>query len=101
MIPLVLLIVFNRFVIDTVKLDVPTAMFISFTVALCCELARKAVKDVLNTGFEFFHMMGRQFATVITLIVAAKLFAKASSPPARSTTSLPARRTSVFRPTPS
>ena len=76
MIPLVLLIVFNRFVIDTVKLDVPTAMFISFTVALCCELARKAVKDVLNTGFEFFHMMGRQFATVITLIVAGELFAK-------------------------
>ena len=51
-------------------------MFISFTVALCCELARKAVKDVLNTGFEFFHMMGRQFATVITLIVAGELFAK-------------------------
>ena len=76
MIPLVLLIVFNRFVIDTVKLDVPTAMFISFTVALCCELARKAVKDVLNTGFEFFNMMGRQFATVITLIVAGELFAK-------------------------
>ena len=73
MIPLVLLIVFNRFVIDTVKLDVPTAMFISFTVALCCELARKAVKDVLNTGFEFFHMMGRQFATVITLIVAGAI----------------------------
>lgn len=41
MIPLVLLIVFNRFVIDTVKLDVPTAMFISFTVALCCELAAR------------------------------------------------------------
>ena len=58
------------------KIDVPTAMFISFTVALCCELARKAVKDVLNTGFEFFHMMGRQFATVITLIVAGELFAK-------------------------
>ena len=38
--------------------------------------ARKAVKDVLNTGFEFFHMMGRQFATVITLIVAGELFAK-------------------------
>ncbi len=76
MIPLVLLIVFNRFVIDSIKLDVPTAMFVSFTIALICELCRKAAKDVLTGGMEFFNMMGRQFASVITLIVAGELFAK-------------------------
>ena len=75
-IPLVLLIVFNRFVIDSVKLDVPTAMFISFAISLVCELFRKAPKDVLNQGMEFFSMMGKQFATVVTLIVAGELFAK-------------------------
>lgn len=76
MIPLIMLIVFNRFVIDSVKLDVPTAMFISFTFALCCELCRKSAKEVLTTAMEFFNTMGRQFATVITLIVAGELFAK-------------------------
>lgn len=76
MIPLLLLIVFNRFVISSVKLDVPTAMFISFTIALVCELVRKAPKEVLATGMEFFNMMGKQFATVVTLIVAGELFAK-------------------------
>lgn len=76
MIPLVLLFVFNRFVISSVKLDVPTAMFISFTVALVCELFRKTPKEVLTTATEFFNMMGKQFATVITLIVAGELFAK-------------------------
>ena len=77
-------------------------MFISFTVALCCELARKAVKDVLNTGFEFFNMMGRQFATVITLIVAGELFARASSPPGTiGYLSLHDANYSVFRPSPS
>ena len=75
-IPLVLLIVFNPFVIASVKLDVPTAMFISFIIAIVCELCRKNAKEVLNTGMEFFLMMGKQFATVITLIVAGELFAK-------------------------
>ena len=76
MIPLILLIVFNRFVISSVKLDVPTAMFISFTIALVCELVRKSPKLVLASGMEFFNMMGKQFAAVITLIVAGELFAK-------------------------
>ena len=76
MLPLVLLFVFNRFVISSIKLDVPTAMIISFTVALVCELFRKPAKEVLNTAMEFFNTMGRQFATVITLIVAGELFAK-------------------------
>lgn len=76
MIPLILLIVFNRFVIDSIKLDVPTAMFMSFTFALVCELVRKPAKEVLATGMEFFNTMGKQFATVITLIVAGELFAK-------------------------
>ena len=75
-IPLVLLIVFNRFVIDSVKLDVPTAMFISFAISIVCELVRKAPKEVLAQGMEFFNMMGKQFATVVTLVVAGELFAK-------------------------
>lgn len=57
MIPLVLLIVFNRFVIDTVKLDVPTAMFISFTVALCCELF---AKGLIATGTIDYLIAGTQ-----------------------------------------
>lgn len=76
MLPLIMLFVFNRFVISSIKLDVPTAMFISFTVALICELIRKPAKEVLTTAMDFFNTMGRQFATVITLIVAGELFAK-------------------------
>ncbi len=76
MIPLLLLIVFNKFVISSITLDVPTAMFISFTIALVCELFRHPAKEVLNSAMEFFNMMGKQFATVITLIVAGEIFAK-------------------------
>lgn len=75
-IPLILLVVFNRFVIDSIKLDVPTAMFISFAIAMACEFVRHKAKDVLNQAFEFFNMMGKQFAVVITLIVAGEMFAK-------------------------
>lgn len=75
-IPLVLLVVFNRFVIDSVKLDVPTAMFISFAIAFVCEIIRKNAKEVFAQAMEFFQMMGKQFATVVTLIVAGEIFAK-------------------------
>ena len=77
-IPLVLLIVFNRFVIDSVKLDVPTAMFISFAISLVCELFRKAPKDVLTQGMEFFSMMGKQFPAYAIMIVVVTFISVAS-----------------------
>lgn len=76
LLPLALLFIFNRFVIDSIKLDVPTAMITCFAFAVICELLRKPAKEVLNTAMDFFNTMGRQFATVITLIVAGELFAK-------------------------
>ncbi len=76
--PLALLLVFSRFAIASVKLDVPTAMFFSFIVAILLELIRhrRSAKKVLDDAMDFYNLMGRQFAYVLTLIVAGEVFAQ-------------------------
>ncbi len=74
--PLVLLFVFSRFVIPGIKLDVPTAMFMSFALALLFECFRHPVKEVFDKALQFFDAMGMQFARVVSLIVAGEIFAQ-------------------------
>jgi len=76
--PLALLLVFSRFAIKSIKLDVPTAMFFSFVLAIILELIRHrhSVKKVLDDAMDFYNLMGRQFAYVMTLIVAGEVFAQ-------------------------
>lgn len=76
MLPLVLLFVFSKFVVSSIKLDVTTAMFLSFAVALACECLRHPVKDVFDKAIAFFDSMGSQFARVVTLVVAGETFAQ-------------------------
>ena len=75
-IPLVLLFIFSRYVFSGIKLDVPTAMFMSFMIALVCECLRHPPKEVFHKAMEFFDAMGKQFARVVTLIVAGEIFAQ-------------------------
>lgn len=77
-IPLVLLLVFSEIGVKSIKMDVTLAMLISFAVALSCEAVRKParVKESLKESMAFFDGMGRQFAQVVILIVAAETFAK-------------------------
>lgn len=78
--PIVLLIVFSEIfnLFPTpIKLDTTTAMFISLFVALLFELIRtKNVKAVFESLKVFWNGMGNIFKTVVTLIIAADIFAK-------------------------
>lgn len=78
--PLVLLIVFSdilKIFSTSIKLDTTTAMFISLFVALIFELIRtKSIKKVMESLSIFWNGMGNIFKTVVTLIIAADIFAK-------------------------
>ncbi len=76
--PLILLIVFSKFFTffnPPVNLDTTTAMIFSLFVALIFEMIRKRdVKEVFSSLKVFWEAMGKVFATVITLIIAAEIF---------------------------
>jgi DcuC family C4-dicarboxylate transporter len=78
--PLILLIVFSElFSIFSQKitLDTTTAMFISLFVAMLFEWVRlRSLKKVLESLKVFWNGMGNIFKTVVTLIIAADIFAK-------------------------
>lgn len=78
--PLVLLIVFSEIFQLTpvpITLDTTTAMFISLFIALIFEFIRKRnLKEVLASLSTFWNGMGNIFKTVVTLIIAADIFAK-------------------------
>lgn len=78
--PIVLLIVFSEFFPffePPIKLDTTTVMFISLFVALIFETIRlKSLKTVLNSLQTFWNGMGDIFKSVVTLIIAADIFAK-------------------------
>lgn len=76
MLPLVLLFIFSKFVVSSIKIDVPTAMVMSFCIALVLECFRHSVKEVLDKAIQFFDAMGSQFARVVSLIVAGEVFAQ-------------------------
>ncbi|MFZ6051829.1 C4-dicarboxylate transporter DcuC [Halocola ammonii] len=78
--PLILLIAFSSLfqLFETpILLDTSTAMFISLFVAIIFELIRKRnFKEVFQSLKVFWNGMGNIFKTVVTLIIAADIFAK-------------------------
>jgi DcuC family C4-dicarboxylate transporter len=78
--PLILLIVFSNFFTffsSPIVLDTTTAMFASLFVALIFEWVRtKNIKGVMSSLQVFWSGMGNIFKTVVTLIIAADIFAK-------------------------
>lgn len=78
--PLILLIFFSpifNFLPVKISLDTTTAMFISLFVALIMEFIRvKNIKTVLQSLNIFWNGMGNIFKSVVTLIIAADIFAK-------------------------
>ncbi|MGF1716056.1 C4-dicarboxylate transporter DcuC [Photobacterium chitinilyticum] len=76
-IPLVLIFTFSKLVITTIKMDVTTAMFVSLVVTLIFEFFRRhSAMAVVDSIQHFFDGMGRQFANVVTFIVAGQTFAQ-------------------------
>jgi DcuC family C4-dicarboxylate transporter len=78
--PLVLLIGFSdilKLFPTSIQLDTTTAMFISLFVALIFELVRtRSVKKVMQSLVVFWTGMSNIFKSVVTLIIAADIFAK-------------------------
>ena len=76
LLPLVLLIVFSPLVVKHVQLDVVTAMLIGLFAGLGFEAVRlRSLKEALKGIVWFFEGMGDIFAKVVTLLVAAEIFA--------------------------
>lgn len=77
LLPLVLLFVFSPLVVQTIRLDVVTAMLVSLAVGMFCEgVRKKRLREALDGITSFFRGMGEIFSSVVTLIVAAEIFAR-------------------------
>ncbi|MBP2631963.1 MAG: putative anaerobic C4-dicarboxylate transporter [Firmicutes bacterium] len=75
-IPLLLILVFSDLCIPSIKMSVVTAMLISMAISMFFELVRiKDMQKVFASIQVFLDGMGKQFATVVTLIVAGETFA--------------------------
>ncbi len=78
--PLIILILFSGVITAIpfkVKIDTTTAMLISFFIAMIFEFVRKRnIKEVLQSMKVFWTGMGAIFSSVVTLIIAADIFAK-------------------------
>jgi DcuC family C4-dicarboxylate transporter len=77
--PIILLIVFSEmfsFFAVPITLDTTTAMLISLFVAILFELIRtRNIREVFDSFKIFWNGMGNIFKTVVTLIIAADIFA--------------------------
>ena len=74
--PLALLLVFSPLVVKSIRLDVVTAMLISLAVGMVCESVRhRSLRKALGGIMTFFRGMGEVFSSIVTLIVAAEVFA--------------------------
>ena len=78
--PIILLILFSELLHIfpiSIKLDTTTAMIISLFIALLFEMIRtKNIKGVFDSMKVFWNGMGNIFKTVVTLIIAADIFAQ-------------------------
>lgn len=76
LVPLVLLFVFNKMVYKTIVLDVGTAMFIGWVVAILVDfVTRRDLAKVMEDGHAMFKGMGGMLTNVVGLIFVAALFA--------------------------
>ncbi len=73
--PLLLLLTFSKLAVTSVKMNVVTAMFISLFVSMLCDLlASRDLKSVTASLKVYLQGMGAVFASVVSLIIAAKVF---------------------------
>ncbi len=73
--PLLLLLVFSPLFEIAIHVDVVTAMLIALAFAMLCEAFRRGLRESLAGITHFFRGMGDMFSSVVTLIVAAEIFA--------------------------
>ena len=74
--PIVLLIVFSKLVVTSIKLDTVSALFMVWVGVVIVEIIRtKSVKKVFKDAMAMFQSMGKMFAGIVALIICAEFFA--------------------------
>jgi DcuC family C4-dicarboxylate transporter len=77
LVPIVLILVFSPLLVSTVDMDVVTAMILGSVAGLVVELLVKRDVKVVFKGFQiFFNAIGSSFASVVSLLVCADVFAQ-------------------------
>ncbi len=76
--PMILVVVFSRYAITSIKLDISAIIIISVVIAMIFEAVRCGFKfDVIADGLKvFFNAMGKSLSGVVVLIIAAGVFAE-------------------------
>lgn len=75
--PMVFVVVFSQYCIDSIKLNITTLMFFCVAIAMVCEAIRwKGDIDKLGAGLKaFLQAMGKSCSGVVALVIAAGVFA--------------------------
>jgi C4-dicarboxylate transporter, DcuC family len=77
LVPITLILVFSPLLVGEVTMDVVTAMVLGSVVGLVCELLVKRDVRTAFKGFQvFFNSIGSSFASVVSLLVCADVFAQ-------------------------
>jgi C4-dicarboxylate transporter, DcuC family len=75
--PIILILVFSPLLVEGVTVDVVTAMVLGSIAGLVCELLVKRDTRTVFSGFQiFFNSIGSSFASVVSLLVCADVFAQ-------------------------
>ncbi|MFU0842789.1 MAG: putative cryptic C4-dicarboxylate transporter DcuD [Burkholderia sp.] len=74
--PIVLLIIFSKLVVSSIKLDTVAALFMVWIFAVVVELIRsRSLKKVFKDAMAMFQSMGKMFTGIVSLIICAEFFA--------------------------
>lgn len=74
--PIVLLIIFSKFIVTSVKLNTNTALLFVWFLAMVVEIIRhKNLKTALADANHAFKVMGKMFSSIVVLIFCAEFFA--------------------------
>ena len=77
LLPIALIVVFSPLMIDSIAMDVVTAMVIGACTALACELIVKRDVPLAFKGFQaYFAGVGSAFTSIVSLLVCADVFAQ-------------------------
>lgn len=74
--PIVLLIVFSKLVVTTIKLDTVSCLFMVWIGVVIIEIVRtRSVMKVFKDAMAMFQSMGKMFTGIVALIICAEFFA--------------------------
>ena len=75
--PIILLIIFSKLVVSSIKLDTVAALFMVWALVVIVEIIRNHgdLKKIFKDAMAMFQAMGKMFAGIVALIICAEFFA--------------------------